>query len=648
MIKKILGRDFLGAMLFCFLMLTGWSILAGEIPFPGQRSEWNGYDRYDFKVEGREAIVVVPRQARAGNPWVWRPAFFDSFPGADIALLKEGFYVVYYDLTHLYGSPRAMKLGSDFYKYMTSRWGLSPKVTLEGISRGGLFSLNWAAENTEKVACVYIDAPVCDVFSWPGRNHPLWPDLLQEWKLSDEAMKFFSGNPIDHLEPIARAGIPVFSVCGQADTDVPYIRNMEIVRKRLLELGGIAQVILKPGVAHHPHGLENPEQILDYLIRCQPEYKAYQSLNLRGTMRNAFLKFESEKKGRVAFLGGSITEMRGWHNRIMDSLRQRFPWTEFEFIEAGIASTGSTPGAFRLEEDILNKGEIDLLFVEAAVNDDTNGFTPEEQVRGMEGIIRHSRLANPRTDIVMLYFIHDPFIETYKQGQVPDVILNHERVANYYRIPSINLAEEVFQRMEAEEFDWKKFGGTHPSWFGHGIYAAAIDELMDQMWRKNPEIKNPTDHTLPALPLDSYSYFAGEFVDIRQAELGEGWRYVESWEPLPEYQNIETRTGFVRVPMLVSETPESEFKLVFEGRAIGIFCVCGPASATIEYSIDGGPFHTKNTYTSWSQSLYIPWLYLLESELPAGEHTLVLRIMKNVDSRSRGHELQIRNFVVNK
>lgn len=648
MIKKILGRDFLGAMLFCFLMLTGWSILAGEIPFPGQRSEWNGYDRYDFKVDGREAIVVVPRQARAGNPWVWRPAFFDSFPGADIALLKEGFYVVYYDLTHLYGSPRAMKLGSDFYKYMTSRWGLSPKVTLEGISRGGLFSLNWAAENTEKVACVYIDAPVCDVFSWPGRNHPLWPDLLQEWKLSDEAMKFFSGNPIDHLEPIARAGIPVFSVCGQADTDVPYIRNMEIVRKRLLELGGIAQVILKPGVAHHPHGLENPEQILDYLIRCQPEYKAYQSLNLRGTMRNAFLKFESEKKGRVAFLGGSITEMRGWHNRIMDSLRQRFPWTEFEFIEAGIASTGSTPGAFRLEEDILNKGEIDLLFVEAAVNDDTNGFTPEEQVRGMEGIIRHSRLANPRTDIVMLYFIHDPFIETYKQGQVPDVILNHERVANYYRIPSINLAEEVFQRMEAEEFDWKKFGGTHPSWFGHGIYAAAIDELMDQMWRKNPEIKNPTDHTLPALPLDSYSYFAGEFVDIRQAELGEGWRYVESWEPLSEYQNIETRTGFVRVPMLVSETPESEFKLVFEGRAIGIFCVCGPASATIEYSIDGGPFHTKNTYTSWSQSLYIPWLYLLESELPAGEHTLVLRIMKNVDSRSRGHELQIRNFVVNK
>ena len=221
----------------------------------------------------------------------------------------------------------------------------------------------------------------------------------------------------------------------------------------------------------------------------------------------------------------------------------------------------------------------------------------------MEGIIRHSRLANPRTDIVMLYFIHDPFIETYKQGQVPDVILNHERVANYYRIPSINLAEEVFQRMEAEEFDWKKFGGTHPSWFGHGIYAAAIDELMDQMWRKNPEIKNPTDHTLPALPLDSYSYFAGEFVDIRQAELGEGWRYVESWEPLSEYQNIETRTGFVRVPMLVSETPESEFKLVFEGRAIGIFCVCGPASATIEYSIDGGPELDAFSFKEDSQML---------------------------------------------
>ena len=71
-------------------------------------------------------------------------------------------------------------------------------------------------------------------------------------------------------------------------------------------------------------------------------------------------------------------------------LQQRFPFTTFEFVEAGISSTGSTPGAFRLDNDVLSKGKIDLLFIDGSANDMTNGFTPEEQVRGVEGEIRHA------------------------------------------------------------------------------------------------------------------------------------------------------------------------------------------------------------------------------------------------------------------
>lgn len=109
-------------------------------------------------------------KAAKGNPWIWRPAFFDAFPSVDKALLEKGFHIVYYDVTHLYGSPRAVSLGTEFYENMTDLYNLSEKVTLEGFSRGGLFVFNWAAQNTEKVACIYVDAPVCDVFSWPGRK----------------------------------------------------------------------------------------------------------------------------------------------------------------------------------------------------------------------------------------------------------------------------------------------------------------------------------------------------------------------------------------------------------------------------------------------------------------------------------------------
>ncbi len=95
---------------------------------------------------------------------------------------------------------------------------------------------------------------------------------------------------------------------------------------------------------------------------------------------------------------------------IKEDLKQRFPDTDFNFIEAGISSTGTTPHSFRFENDVLQKGMPDLLFVEAAVNDNTNYFNYIQQTRGMEGVVRHARAANPDMDIIMMHFIYDPFI----------------------------------------------------------------------------------------------------------------------------------------------------------------------------------------------------------------------------------------------
>ncbi len=131
--------------------------------------------------------------------------------------------------------------------------------------------------------------------------------------------------------------------------------------------------------------MDNPEPVVDFILRQQPEYEKYIHYNVRGSLQNSFRKFEKERRARVAFLGGSITEMDGWRNMIERQLQQRFPYTQFEWVEAGIGSTGTTPGSFRLQHDILSKGKVDLLFVEAAVNDDTNRFSALEQVRGMEG-----------------------------------------------------------------------------------------------------------------------------------------------------------------------------------------------------------------------------------------------------------------------
>jgi len=369
------------------------------------------------------------------------------------------------------------------------------------------------------------------------------------------------------------------------------------------------------------------------------------TIRLRDPINNCRIKFEREKKGRVAFLGGSITEMNGWRELVCEELKQRFPDTEFDFINAGISSTGTTPAAFRFERDVLCNGPVDLLFEEAAVNDETNGFSDIEQIRGMEGVIRQARLSNPNMDIVMLHFIWDGMLQSLEKGIIPQVILNHEKVADYYRIPSINLASEVSQRMKAGEFDWKTFGGTHPAPFGHKIYAAAISRLFDQMWNDPVEqTVQMNSYILPAAPLDTYSYFNGRLVDVCHAILEKGWKYESNWQPKTK---AHTRKRFVDVPAIEALTPHSQLRFSFSGTAIGIFHVAGPEAGIIEFSVDGKPFKSKDLFTEWSENLYIPWVTMLATELDDKAHEIVIRIGNDRNPASSGNACQIMYFTIN-
>ena len=66
---------------------------AAPPPFPGTVSDYHGYVRHDFVVDGCDARVVEPKQAAPGRPWIWRAMFWDAFPGADLARLAKGFHL---------------------------------------------------------------------------------------------------------------------------------------------------------------------------------------------------------------------------------------------------------------------------------------------------------------------------------------------------------------------------------------------------------------------------------------------------------------------------------------------------------------------------------------------------------------------------
>jgi pimeloyl-ACP methyl ester carboxylesterase len=244
------------------------------VSFPGPVSDYHGFARHDFEVDGCPAIVVLPPQAAAGRPWVWRAEFFDHEPGADLALIGRGFHLAYIQVGNTFGCPSAMRHWDAFYAELTGRRCLGRKPALEGLSRGGLYCYNWAAANPDKVGCIYGDAPVCDFKSWPG-GKGRGPGSVTDWKkllcdygfASEEEALAYPGNPVDNLAPLAKAGIPLLHVYGDADESVPWEENTGVVAERYRALGGHIELICKPGGMHHPHSLPDPTPIVEFIAR---------------------------------------------------------------------------------------------------------------------------------------------------------------------------------------------------------------------------------------------------------------------------------------------------------------------------------------------------------------------------------------------
>ncbi|MBC9932142.1 SGNH/GDSL hydrolase family protein [Chitinophaga qingshengii] len=384
------------------------------------------------------------------------------------------------------------------------------------------------------------------------------------------------------------------------------------------------------------------KKLLQVLLLCAvlpaaAQLKSETFITRYGKLDNVWHQISVRKQARVAFLGGSITNMEGWRGKTGDYLVRTYPATAFTLLNAGIPSLGSLPHVFRLQQDVLDKGQVDLLFVEAAVNDKVNGTPATVQRRALEGIIRHALTANPHMNIVLMAFVDEDKMADYRAGRVPAEVALHEELARYYHLPFINLAKEVTARIDAGEFTWKEdFKDLHPSPFGQEIYFNTIRQLLDGAF-DHPAPRKMQRAKLPA-PTDAFNYARGNYLDIHKATRLQGFVADESWQPTDK---VHTRPGFVRVPMLVSGNTEASLELPFTGRAIGVALLSGPDAGIIRYSIDGQPEQQLDTRTQWSRSLYLPWYLLLGDNLSTGTHTLKI-------TTTPGSVCRIVHFLVNR
>ena len=616
------------------------------------KARWHGYEILDSSLNGRSCKLVFPEEPNENRDWIWRARFWGHEPQTDLALLAEGFHLAYIDVAGLFGNQEAIAIWDEFYATMTSEYHLNPKVVLEGMSRGGLIIYNWGNLNANKIACIYGDAPVCDFKSWPmgngngTRSETDWQSCLQQYRFNEEQALAFKGNPVDRMENLAEAKVPILHVVGDADQVVPVSENTALLSKRLNELGWKMNVLHKPGVGHHPHSLKDPKPIVDFIlihtgnreipVSTDPEWSK-NNTTLRSDFRNCKIRFEREGTGHVAFIGGSITEMNGYRPMISSYLEENFPHTKFTFTNAGISSTGSTTGAFRMERDVLSQGPLDLLFVEFAVNDDQDSEDSyKEAMLGMEGIIRKARAYNPDADIVMTFFVNPSILEDYQNGIVRTSVAAHMQVAEYYDISTCNFAKEVSDQISVGTLQWESIGGTHPNDYGNSICKNMICDMLEEAWSKKEVFKLPE-------AINPNNFENGKLVDPALSKYTPDWSLsVPDWDMLTG----KKRERYINEPMLWTTKKGAELSFEFTGTAVGAFNLAGPDAGIIEVSIDGGPPVKYDLYhPKFSKNLHYPQTTMFANDLEQGKHTLHIKMLK--EKSGKGNAIRLTHFVVN-
>jgi N-acetylgalactosamine-6-sulfatase len=366
---------------------------------------------------------------------------------------------------------------------------------------------------------------------------------------------------------------------------------------------------------------------------------------LHNGLKNSQYVFENwNKKGTVAFVGGSITGMP-WRKIVMANLKKRFPDTEFNFILAGVGSTGTMYGAFRLDRDVIQKGKVDLLFEEAAVNDVAIGRTADQSIRGMEGIVRRARQANPNMDIVMMHFACTDKVEDYEKGKTPRVIRSFDRVAEHYGVPTLDITKEVYERIKRGEFSWKDdFKGVHPSPFGQQLYADSIERLLDEAWSDEPRPLKP--HFWP-VRLDKASYYEGKLFAPRIAKRLNGFAVQTDYDAAAEGGKV--RTGWNERPQLIGHKPGDSFELKFRGSAVAIQVIAGPNAGIVEHTLNGTDWVEQDLFVEKNSfKLHLNRIYILRDGLdPDAEHTLTVRISEKRNKLSIGNNCRIVYFGLN-
>ena len=227
-----------------------------------------------FCFDGREALIVFPDKPDRECRWMLKTEYFGAFPALECELLDRGWHLTYMKNRSRWGTRDDLDSKYAFVKEIADRWDLSPRCVPVGMSLGGLQAIKLAALHPDIISCLYLDAPVVNILSYPfgfagltEESDSVRKEALAALSLDMAGMIAYRDHPLDHIPKLVRCRIPICLVWGENDTTVPFEQNgMEILKAyRNADIPFLTQS--KPGVGHHPHGPSDMREAIEFIIR---------------------------------------------------------------------------------------------------------------------------------------------------------------------------------------------------------------------------------------------------------------------------------------------------------------------------------------------------------------------------------------------
>lgn len=234
-------------------------------------NEWHGYTMKEFSFEGKEARIIFPKEANSTRSWMLKTEYFGAFPNTEITLLKKGYHLAFIRNNNRWGTDVDLDRKYRFIKFIQEEYQLAKMCVLIGMSCGGTIGVKFAAKYPEKVSLLYLDAPVMNFLSCPaaiGRSQkPLYEEFYEATHITLAELLNYRQHPVDLMGILLENKIPILLVCDKNDTIVPYEENGKQLFDFYSRNNGNIKLILKESTGHHPHGLENPEEMVNFIIQ---------------------------------------------------------------------------------------------------------------------------------------------------------------------------------------------------------------------------------------------------------------------------------------------------------------------------------------------------------------------------------------------